>query len=81
MNIKNSPVKSFYIDFFNQIIENEDREVEIVVVNILENKERVVKVVPNMQWKNADGLLGVKLRYECVDFCENSIFQVKRWAN
>lgn len=63
-------------DFSNLIIENEDKEVELDVVNSITNIRRVVKLVPNRKWEGADSLLGLKLRGEKVSVARNSILRI-----
>jgi hypothetical protein len=82
LGFKNNPFsKDFdeattFTKFFEQICECEEKEIELLVFNLLAWETKVIKVTPSLKWKNADGLLGLKLRLEALEDCTTSIFRV-----
>lgn len=62
--------------FFEKICEFEDKPIELLVFNLLSWETRVVEVTPSLKWKQADGLLGLKLRLEALEDCTTSIFRI-----
>ncbi|EAR84206.1 GRASP55/65 family protein (macronuclear) [Tetrahymena thermophila SB210] len=51
-------------DFFQIVSEHENKQLKMVIYDILQRKIRIVKVVPNKDWSNQQNLLGVMLRLE-----------------
>ena len=62
--------------FFNILSEHENLEVELVIYNILKKKSRVIKIIPNRNWPNAESLLGIMVRFEEYENCLERTFKL-----
>lgn len=71
--------KFFYHEFFNLIMKNENKKIKLKIFNIIDQKIRLIEIIPNSKWKNADGILGVKLRYESINQCSKNIFKILKF--
>ena len=68
-------------DFYKYIIDNEEKDVLLVVYNIITKERRVVSIFLNRKWPGADFLLGFRVRYESIDVASKNIFRVTRVIN
>jgi hypothetical protein len=77
--VKVSPCKpnfSLERDFYQWVIENENKPVKLYMYNILEKKLEIKEITPNRNWKGADSLLGIKTRSETLSSAQSSIFRI-----
>lgn len=82
VDVKNKPEKfQLHKDFYKFMIQNEGNEVGFIIYNILTNQKRVVRLVLNREWPNADSLLGFKVRYESFKIAQQNLFRVTRVLN
>lgn len=63
-------------DFYQWVIENENKTVKLFMYNILEKKLEIREITPNRNWKGADSLLGIKTRVETLSSAQSSIFRI-----
>ena len=50
--------KQVFSKFCERICESEDREIVLVVFNLITWSQRKVNITPSREWPNSDGLLG-----------------------
>jgi len=63
-------------DFYKHVMYLENKEMICEVYNILTEKVRRVSLKPSRNWENADGLLGLKIRYSIIAEAQSAIFRV-----
>ena len=82
VDIKEKP-ENFQLDrdFYKFVIANEDKEVHFIFYNILDRKRRVERISLSRQWKDADFLLGFKIRYESIDLAQQNMYRVLKVTN
>ena len=68
-------------DFYKYIIDNENKDVLLIVYNIITKEKRIVNIFLNRNWPGADFLLGFRVRYESIEIATNNIYRVTRVIN
>ena len=63
-------------DFFQWLIENENKSVKIYLYHTLEKKLEIKEIIPNRNWPGADSLLGIKTRAESLSSAQSSVFRI-----
>jgi hypothetical protein len=63
-------------DFYQWVIENENKTVKLFLYHTLEKKLEIKEIVPNRNWPNADSLLGIKTRAESLSSAHSSVFRI-----
>lgn len=71
-----SPNFNLEKDFYQWVIQNEEREVTIYLYHLLTREVVPKKLKPSRQWEGADALLGIKVRAERLAHAKNGIFRV-----
>ena len=77
--VKVSPCKPGFNlerDFFQWLIENENKSVKIFLYHTLEKKLEIKEITPNRNWPEADSLLGIKTRAETLSSAQSSVFRI-----
>ena len=54
-------------DFYKFIINNENKEVSLIIFNIITKEKWIVNIYLNWNWPGADFLLGFRVWYESID--------------
>ena len=63
-------------DFLTIVSHNEGKEIELHVYNLLSRNTRIVILIPNKKWVNADSLLGIMIRYEEYSSAPERVFRI-----
>lgn len=63
-------------DFYKFIIANENKEIDLVLYNILSKEFRRVKILLTRNWEGADFLLGFKVRFEDISLAQKNMYRV-----
>lgn len=63
-------------DFYKHIMNSENKLISLHVYSVLTQETRTVKIKPSRNWENADGLLGLKIRWALVTDPTQSIFRI-----
>lgn len=77
--VKVSPCKPDFNlerDFYQWVIENENKQVKLYLYHSLEKKLEIKEIVPNRNWPGADSLLGIKTRAETLLSAQSSVFRI-----
>lgn len=68
-------------DFFRFLVDNEGKEVTLMVLSLLTGIQRIVALVPSRTWPNANGLTGLSTRAEDVRFASANTFRISGVKN
>ena len=68
-------------DFYKYIIENEEKEVKLVIYSQITKIRRLVLMTPSRNWPNSDFLLGFKVRYENITKAEENMYRITALKN
>lgn len=63
-------------DFYQWVIENENKQVKLFLYHSLQKKLEIKEIVPNRNWPGADSLLGIKTRAESLLSAQSSVFRI-----
>jgi hypothetical protein len=63
-------------DFHKLIADFADRTIHFKIYSILTRETRTVPLVPTKDWPNADGLLGLKTRFESVTAAAENVYRI-----
>jgi hypothetical protein len=68
--------------FFELLARQEGKETELGLFNIRSSHMRFIRVTPNKDWPDADGLLGMMIRFEDFSKAQEKTFRIlKVWDN
>lgn len=68
-------------DFFRFLVDNEGKEVKLMVFSLLSGIQRIVILTPSRDWPDSDGVSGFKSRIENIRHAQTNTFRISGVKN